>query len=1219
MKRFVSLLIGLFFISQALPVLAPSASAYTVGKEKKKEKKKKRRPTLEYDRYRRRREIDVKMEAKRKAIREQLQALLKYEKDKKERPALLFRLAENYFEESQSFFFKAQRLDEKLAKDPENNRLRREIAQRKKELRKIEDKWRNAAIDMYNQIITEYPRYPDRDEIYFYLGGSLWDLQRFKEALKIYRRMIKEYPNSKYIPDAYLAFGEYYFDSAKLDKALMAYKKVAEYKEAEIYPYALYKQGWCYFNLHEWDKAKDMFQSVVYLYDIETEVTGKKIEIRKEALNDFTLTYSHHGSASAAPRVFKRLAPKESHKLLINLAGMYFADGEDKKAILLYTYLIKTEKCSAEVPFYQGRVVDCASRVGNKRYTVREVRKLIDLFKDVKKCIQSPTAKEKERLKEARELAEVTLRKLSSIWYKEAKETKQKETFEYAGEMFGDYLHLFPNSPDAYDMRFAYSELLFHRLGKYGRAASEYAKVVAMDLKWLKKHKKCPPKGAAPDPKAKKSGKIKKSPPCTYLCDAAYKGVLAHREIMKKERKKERKRKKKKKKGGKGVIPRGKRRFIQAAEIYLDHCPKDQDLCSVKFDIAKTYYDYNHYKVAVRRFDEVVRDCTDDDLAEYAANLVLDTFNLKQDWENLNKYARKYYANPTLMKNQKLKTFLQKLIPQIAFKRIGEMEAKINQKRKKAGKHPLSTTRLGYKVARAYIKFVREFPKHDLADEALFNSSVKFEQAERLDLAKKARKKLINEYPTSDLVPGTIFNLAENHERMTEFDDAATLYEKYARTYKRMKGLGKAVSYKKKDKKHRGKKRKKKKKKRIAKGKKPKKEKRFVGNRRTWNSEDAQAALMNAGIYREALHQWSKAIKDRIEFVDLFPRSEEAAAVYYSLGLLYEKMKKHKQAAAVFKRYSQDYFRANTDRAIAAHMKRAEMLIRTSKKMWREAEKEMRTVLSLYRKHKKRKKKGDSLVEAAEAAAHAQFILGESTYKEYIKYKFKVRRIRKKKGYEKQLEKQLGDKTKLFKRVERVYTDIAKLKQPEWAIASLYKLGRAYEDFAQTLYKAPLPPKLTPEQRQIYMDLLRMKGQPFEDKAVAHFKAAVDKGSELGFYSKFTQRALKKLQEYGQYSREDVGFKLAVVADATYRNPLLVATWDEVMKNPDLLKEDPLITKRKGAPEPPPVPPSKDEPAEEAAPEPKKEKAPKAEEEPREMADPASEVMDEEEPEDEFE
>jgi TolA-binding protein len=1211
----------MFFVLPAWPGSIPGASAYTVGKEKAK-KKKKKRPTLEYEKFRRTREIDVQMEAKRKVIREQLQALLKYEQDPKEKPALLFRLAENYFEESQSYFFRGQRLDEKLAKNPENNRLRREVAEQQKKYRKVEDKWRNKAIGMYNRIITEFPRYPDRDVIYFFLSGSLWDLERYKEALKVYRRLIKDYPNSKYIPDAYLAFGEYYFEDAKLDKALMAYKKVAEFKEAEIYPYALYKQGWCYYNLHEWDKAKDMFKSVIYLYDIETEVTGRKIEIRKEALNDFTLTYGHHGSASAAPRVFGRLAPKEAHGLLTNLAGMYFADGEDKKAILLYNYLIKKEKCSAEVPFYQGRVVDCASRVGNKRYAVREVRKLIDLFRDVKKCIQNPSAREKERLKEARELAEVTLRKLSSIWYKEAKETKQKETFEYAGEMFGDYLHLFPNSPDAYDMRFAYSELLFHRLGKYGRAASEYAKVVAMDLGWLKKHKKCPKKGAAPDPKAKnkkKSRKIKRSPPCTYLCDAAYKGVLAHREIVKKERKQERRRRKEeKKKAGKqgslkkSSIPKGKRRFIRAAEVYLDHCPKDQDICSVRFDIAKTYYDYNHYGVAVRRFDEVVRDCTGDELAEYAANLVLDIYNLKQDWGNLNKYSRRYYSNSTLMKNQKLKVFLQKLIPQIAFKRIGDMDKVLNRKRKKEKKPPLSPTRMGYKVARAYIKFVREFPKHDLADEALFNSSVKFEQAERLDLAKKARKKLINEYPTSDLVPGTIFNLAENHERMTEFDEAATLYEKYARTYKKMKGLGKAVSYEKKDKQRRGKKRKKKKKRKIAKGKQAAKEKRFVGNRRTWNSEDAQAALMNAGIYREALHQWSRAIKDRIEFVDLFPRSEDSAQVYYSLGLLYEKIKKYKQAAAVFSRYSQNYFRADPDRAIAAHMKRAEMLIRLSKRKWREAEKEMRTVVSLYRKYKKKHK---DLMEAAEAAAHAQFIQGESTYKEYIKYKFKNIKN------EKAIKKQLGEKTRRFKRVERIYTDIAKLKQPEWAIASLYKLGRAYEDFARTFYKAPLPKGLTPEQKDIYANRLRDKGQPFEDKAVAHFKAAVDKGSQLGFYSKFTQRALKKLQEYGQHSREDVGFKLSVVADATYRNPLLLASWEEIMKNPDLLKEDPLLTKRKDAPEPPPPAPSSGGESEaEAAPEPQEQKAaPQAEAEPRKMADPASEAMDADEPEDEFE
>ncbi|HUT99886.1 MAG TPA: tetratricopeptide repeat protein [Myxococcota bacterium] len=1217
MRRTLLLIVAAFTLSVSLPSLVPDARAYGQGKKEKKEKKK--RPTLEYKKYRRTREVDVQMKEKRKAIREQLVALLKYEKDDKEKPALLFRLAENYFEEAMASFNQGQRLDDDLSKDPENERLRAEIERKKKEFRKVEDKWRMESIDLYRKIVNEYTNYAGRAQVLFYLASSLWDMEKFKEGLTTYRQMIKDYPNSKYVPDAYLAFGEYYFDKALLDKALMAYKKVAEYKESQVYPYALYKQGWCYYNLHEWDKAKEMFQSVIYLADMG--VKSGRIEVRKEALKDFTLTYSQEGSATAAPRVFKRLAPKEAPQMLVNLAGMYFGDGQDKKAILLYMYMVKEKRCSAEVPFYQGRVVDCGSRVGDKRYTVKQVRQLVELFEYVAGCLKSPDARQKEKIKEARELAEQTLRRLASIWYKEAKETKQRDTFAYAQEMFGDYLDLFPRSPDAYDMRFAYAELLFHRLERYERAAVEYSKVVSRDLAWFAKHKKFPKKGT----KDKKG----RSAPGTYLCDAAYKAVLAHRELMKKERKLERRRHKKEKKSGpvaldKKVIPKGKRRFINAAEIYLDHCPSDQDICSVKFDIAKTYYDFSHFEEATKRFDEVVKDCTSNALAEYGANLVLDTFNLKQDWESLNKYARKYYANSTLMKHEKLKDFLKKLIPQIAFKRINMLASKPQYKQMK-------TISMHYKIGRAFIKFVKEFSKHELADEALFNSSVEFEKAERLDLARKARVKLIAEYPTSDLVPGTIFNLAENYERMTQFNDAAELYEKYAKTYKKMKGLGKAVSYKTKDKSKRRGRRKKVRPKKVVKkaAKQAGKEKRFEGNRRTWNSEDARDALMNAGIYREALRQYKEAIRDRLEFVDLFPRSDDAAQVYYSLGLLYEKMGQLKKSAEVFKRYGEDYFRANTDRAIAAHMKRAVLLGRMKK--WRDAEKEMHTVVSLYRKHKRRTKgKDNKLQEAAEAAAHAEFILGESVYKDYIKFRFtKVK--------PKQLKRQLDEKGKRLKKVVRLYTEIAKLKQPEWAIASLYKLGRAYESFAETFYKAPLPKGLTPEQKDMYTQALREKGQPWEDKAVAHFGAAVKKGSELGFYSQFTRHALAKLQHYrpAEYPREDLGFRLSVVADTASQNPLLVASWDDVKKKPELLnKEPPLQTQRKESvhkttPKTESTPPPAEDSSKDTAspkepdgkPQPKAEPKAEPKEEPKEEpmpADPASDV-DGEEPGDDFE
>jgi hypothetical protein len=107
------------------------------------------------------------------------------------------------------------------------------------------------------------------------------------------------------------------------------------------------------------------------------------------------------------------------------------------------------------------------------------------------------------------------------------------------------------------------------------------------------------------------------------------------------------------------------------------------------------------------------------------------------------------------------------------------------------------------------------------------------------------------------------------------------------------------------------------------------------------------------------------------------------------------------------------------------------------------------------------------------------------------------------------------------------------------------------------------------------MDGLRQMGQPWEDKAVAHFEAAVAKGSELGFYSAYTQRSLEKLQQYrpDKYPREDLGFELSVVADVAARSPILLAPWDEVSKNPDLLNEPPLRTERQPG-EPVVAPPS---------------------------------------------
>jgi tetratricopeptide (TPR) repeat protein len=178
------------------------------------------------------------------------------------------------------------------------------------------------------------------DQELFNQARSLWDQGQQQEAFKACKELIKKYPTSKYVPEAYLMFAEYFFDNAQLDKALQAYKKVTEFKDSKVYSYALYKMGWCYFNLNKFDKALALFVNVVKHCDKQDRSAGEKSKLRTEALNDLTLAYSHAKGAKAAPAFFQKLAPNEAGQLLLALAGMYFGDGKYKDAMEVYRELL---------------------------------------------------------------------------------------------------------------------------------------------------------------------------------------------------------------------------------------------------------------------------------------------------------------------------------------------------------------------------------------------------------------------------------------------------------------------------------------------------------------------------------------------------------------------------------------------------------------------------------------------------------------------------------------------------------------------------------------------------------------------------------------------------------------------------------------------------------------------------------------------------------------
>jgi tetratricopeptide (TPR) repeat protein len=189
--------------------------------------------------------------------------------DSAEAADLAFQLGELYWEESRRSFFEAHRKDDdRIAALNRGDSVAEGKAIRESEVLMAESKRQAAlAVEQYVSIVQSHREFARTDEVLYFLGRNLLDAGQEREAMIAFNRLIEKFPTSKFAPDAYLARGEFYFEASKgkhelLEKALEAYEGAAKDPSRQLYEYALYKQGWCYFNLGQYHRAMDKFREV---------------------------------------------------------------------------------------------------------------------------------------------------------------------------------------------------------------------------------------------------------------------------------------------------------------------------------------------------------------------------------------------------------------------------------------------------------------------------------------------------------------------------------------------------------------------------------------------------------------------------------------------------------------------------------------------------------------------------------------------------------------------------------------------------------------------------------------------------------------------------------------------------------------------------------------------------------------------------------------------
>jgi tetratricopeptide (TPR) repeat protein len=887
--------------------------------------------------------------------------------------------------------------------------------------------WQERSVKLYRQILQNYPQFQRADEATFYLGQALneianatGDAKRRDESTLELTRLVKTYQDSRYIPDAYLLIGEYYFDKNEAMKALTAYQRAASFREFEKYAFANYKLAWCWYNVGEYGKAIDTMKTVV---DYSTKQgTGKgNIQLQDEALKDLVRFFADAGNLDEAYEYFSKIGkPQLVRDMLKRLASTYFEQGKFEQAIQTYRRLITEEPTSANAPDYQNEIIQCLTKMGKKEDTIQEIDRLRTQYGKSSSWARA-NASNTESIKTAQELIEKSLRTVATNYQIEGNKltgAAQKRVRSLAEGAYATYLDEFPDSKYSYDMRHDYGELLY-KLKKFDLAYDQYMKVVAMD------------------PKGKHS---------MFCAESA---IFAADEFVKKE-----------KKGsgpGAGTEPVAlsdwETKLLAALDQFSKLYPDDPKVRSIIYKSAYLLYNNNQFKDASDRFRVVIGMDPKSKEAEQAANLILDSFTLVQDWPNLKEVSKAFYDQKGLG-SESFKKEVYGIYENASLKLIDVAYKKTEDKSKGAAD---------------YWAFYQEFPKSANADLALNNSSVYYHDLGRTRDAMKVRHELVENFPKSKYYKDQVAALGFDYESIADFNTSADWYERLYSMDQAHPGAKDAIF---------------------------------------------SAALFRGagGQWEQSIGDYQKYMGTyktepnlngvQLEIAKLYEdngKYAEASKVY--LGVFSAASARPVKGAPPPVEYSFDEIMFSRLR-YGLMMDKIGMAPKLTQH-WKDG-------MAFY---EGQKKAGASGEVATEAYAQMLFALSEPEYSAYMA--LKVSGPGDKKLPQKQVDKmllgQLKAKVAAFSALEATYNKIISSGAGKWGTASLVRLGSASEDLAATLLSSYIPTYLTEDQKEIYRMALEDKAYPATQKAATFYSAALAKAYELSLYDESTAEATRRL------------------------------------------------------------------------------------------------------------
>lgn len=823
---------------------------------------------------------------------QQLYELIQKFKTSSKRGELWLRLAELYVEKARLIEFRLQnefdkKLDlyaaKKLKHKPRLD-LSSSMAYNKK------------AIQLYEWFVRDYSKDPKMDQALFFLGYNYFELGDSKKGQYYYKKLSREYPQSTYRTETDFSLGEFYFERSQWKDAGKYYSQVAKRKKGRLYSFAEYKLSWCYYKLGKYKSAIQSLEQVIYA-GRRAKTEGKNnhsLRLAQEALKDIVPFYAEVYPYEKAYSYFEKAAGiKSAPKLYEKLAYYYSDKGNRKAARFIFLDLIARNPYAPRAFEYQYKVVQMYSAAGNDKIFREELFRWIENYGEGSTWYNE-NKKDKSLTDKSSQLAEAALRNYTLQLHQNAQNSHAKYSQEMASKGYELYLQVFKNSSRATEMHFFYAELLYDRK-LYKKAAENYNWVVKNDPKGpyyevsilnalLSLEKQLP----SPEDIRKIVGNAKEEIPF----DESIKN------------------------------------FIFSANKYIEQFPNGKNILEIKYKMATLYYYYNHFHDAKPLFAWVIKKYPKTKYAEYSANLLLDIYNINQDYAGLEKTASNILKVPGMNSSQ-VGMQIQEIKQRSAFKQAEQLQS--------SGKVD--------DAANEYKSFAMANKQSPLAGSAAYNAAINYEKAghliealsmynltlslagksESTSKGKRHSKALKGSNSNNKIIKDSRRFSAEIYQKLGDYRSAAYAFEKYANEYP--------------------------------------------------SDKISIEFIYNAAVIREGLSHINKALGLYSTYLSQ-SKSKDRYEVYWNMAQLWEKKGSLKKSVEFYEKYLNSSL-VNKVRAVEASYKLAHLYEKLNNT--RQSQKYYNTTIRLY--------KQKSRAYDAPFAAESRFHIVYSTYEELIRIK----------------------------------------------------------------------------------------------------------------------------------------------------------------------------------------------------------------------------------------